>query len=107
MEQSVLTVGSLIYVTSYGPCWGFRETIRAVDTIIFADAQEHPLHFYLVAMQEGQIKEPLWLVDDDVAAVEGDNVAQRRSSKKQPSRLELEVLEIVTNALERELDEIY
>jgi hypothetical protein len=58
-------------------------------------------------MQEGQIKEPLWLVDDDVAAVEGDNVAQRRSSKKQPSRLELEVLEIVTNALERELDEIY
>jgi hypothetical protein len=70
MEFNVLSVGSLVYVTCYGPCWGFRGTIRSVDVIVPADTQE-PLYFYLVALQEGQIKEPLWFVHDDVAGVEG------------------------------------
>jgi hypothetical protein len=101
MEFNALTVGSLVYVTNYGPCWGLRGTIQDVDTIVFADTQEKPLYLYLVALQEGQIKEPLWLVQDDVAAVEGDNVSQGRPSKKQPSRLEIEALEVVANLSER------
>jgi hypothetical protein len=104
MEFTDLTVGSLVYVTSYGPCWGLKGTICAVDSIIFVDAQENPLYFYLVALQEGQTKEPLWLVHDDVAPVEGDDISQGRPSKKQPSRLEIEALEIVANMLKRELD---
>jgi hypothetical protein len=61
-----------VYVTSYGPCWGLKGIIRAVDVI--ADAQE-PLYFYLVALHEGQVKEPLWFVHDHVAGVEGDRLS--------------------------------
>jgi hypothetical protein len=34
--------------------------------------------FYLVALLEGQLKEPLWLVQDDIAAVEGENPQETR-----------------------------
>jgi hypothetical protein len=71
MKFNVLGVGSLVYVTCYGPCWGLKGIIRAVDVIAFVDAQE-PLYFYLVALHEGQVKEPLWFVHDHVAGVEGD-----------------------------------
>ena len=72
MKFDVLEIGSLVYVTSYGPCWGLKGIIRAVDVI--ADAQE-PLYFYLVALHEGQVKEPLWFVHDHVAGVEGDGIS--------------------------------
>ena len=74
MKFNALAVGSLVYVTCYGPCWGLKGIIRAVDVIALADAQE-PLYFYLVALHEGQTKEPLWLVHDDVAGVEGDRIS--------------------------------
>jgi len=72
MEFKVLPVGSLVYVTCYGPCWGLRGTIRSVDVIAPSDAHE-PLYFYLVALHEQQMKEPLWFVHDDVAGVEGNS----------------------------------
>ena len=76
MKFNVLGVGSLVYVTCYGPCWGLKGIVRAVDAIALADAQE-PLYFYLVALHEGQVKEPLWFVHDDVAGVEGDRLSLR------------------------------
>lgn len=74
MESNVLPVGSLVYVTCYGPHWGLRGIIRAVDVIALANAQES-MQFYLVALQDGQIKEPLWLIHDDVVGVEGNKVS--------------------------------
>jgi hypothetical protein len=72
MEIKVLSVGSLVYVTCYGSCWGLRGIIHAVDVIALADGQE-ALRFYLVALEGGQMKDPLWFVHDDVAEIEGDN----------------------------------
>jgi hypothetical protein len=80
--KDILAVGSLVYVTCYGPCWGIRGIIRAIDVIAPADA---PLYFYLVTLQEGQMKEPLWFVQDDVVAVEGENASHWRSSRKELS----------------------
>jgi len=73
MKFNVLPVGTLVYVTCYGPYWGLRGIICAVDVIALSDGQE-PLYFYLVALHGVETKEPLWLVQDDLAAVEGENV---------------------------------
>lgn len=70
--EDVLEIGSLVYVTSYGPYWGLKGTIRNVDVISHVDA---PLYFYLINFQEGQMKEPVWFIHDDVAAVEGQIVS--------------------------------
>jgi len=86
MTFDVLGVGSLVYVTCYGPCWGLKGTIRAVDVIALADAQD-PLYFYLVALHEGQIKEPLWFVQDHVARVEG----RQDFSQSRPNTLEIRI----------------
>jgi len=102
MEINVLPVGGLVYVTCYGPCWGLRGIICAIDAIALADAQEEPLYFYLVALQEGQMKEPVWFIHDDVAGVEGDNVSQWRPNRKAPSRLEIEAMEIVAKGFEQD-----
>ena len=75
MESNVLAVGNLVYVTSYGPWWGLRGIIRAVDAIALSDAQEGSLYFYLVALQEGEMKEPVWFMHDDVAGIEGHNIS--------------------------------
>ena len=99
MEFNILAAGSLVYVTCYGPYWGLRGIIRAVD-VIALDAQDS-MYFYLVALEDGRIKEPLWLVHDDVAEIKGENVSQWRPSKKEPSRVEIEALNIVLNESER------
>src|SRR5262249_5927583 len=96
--EDILSVGSLVYITCHGPCWGLRGIVRTVDV---ADA---PLYFYLVMLEEGPIKEPLWLLGDDVAAVEGENVFQWRPKKNALSQLEIEALSIVANASGREQD---
>jgi hypothetical protein len=104
MESNVLAVGSLVYVTCYGPCWGLRGIIHAVDVIALADAPEEPVYFYLVDLQEGQVREPVWFIHDDIAGVEGANVSQWRSGKKELSRVEIEALAIVVNRFERDKD---
>jgi len=87
MKFNVLGVGSLVYVTCYGPCWGLKGIVRAVDAIALADAQE-PLYFYLVALHEGQMREPLWFVHDHVAEVEGDG---RAFSLWRPNSVEIRI----------------
>jgi hypothetical protein len=83
-----------VYVTCYGPCRGLKGIIRAVDVIAPADVS---LCFYLVTLLEGQMKEPVWCVYDDVAAVEGENVSLWRPSRVELSPIELQALEIVVN----------
>lgn len=104
IESNVLVVGNLVYVTCYGPYWGIRGIVLTVDTIVFTDAQDEPLHFYLVALQEGQTKEPVWFVHNHVEVAEGENVSQWRPRSTKRSRVETEALEIVANAFEREQD---
>ena len=74
MESSVLPVGSLIYVTSYGPNFGLKGTVQEVEVIIQASVRESQ-YFYLVTLHEGQLREPLWLTQDDIATVEGDSLS--------------------------------
>lgn len=70
METYAYTVGSLVFVTAYGPYWGLRGNIQTIDVIKLVD--QSPVYFYLVAFYGEQIKEPLWLMHDDIAIVEGE-----------------------------------
>lgn len=65
--EAHFTVGSLVCVTCYGPYRGLKGIIWAIDVVDPSSC------FYLVALLEGQMKEPLWLLQDDIAAVEGEN----------------------------------
>jgi len=65
-------VGSLVFVTAYGPYWGLRGVIQRIHVITLAD--QSPLYFYLVAFPGEKIKEPLWLIHDDIAIIEGECV---------------------------------
>ena len=96
--EDVLEVGSLVYVTCYGPYWGVKGIIRAVDVLAHTDTSSR---FYLVDLQEGGKKEPVWFVYDDVATFKGENVSRRYPEQ---SRLATEALSIMVNVLGQELD---
>ena len=66
MRDTVLRAGSRVYVTSYGPLWGVRGTIRAVHPITVGFDQRR--YFYLVKFDGTQMSEPIWLAQEDVAA---------------------------------------
>ena len=97
MKFKFLPVGSLVYVNSYGPYWGLRGIICAVDVIAPADARE-ALYFYFVALQEGPRKEPVWFMHDDVADAEGDNVALWHTSGWELSPSQMGTPEVVSHA---------
>lgn len=81
--EGLLEIGNLVYVTSYGPYRGLKGIIRTVDVL----APKHASScFYLIALQEGHMKEPVWFIHDDVAVVEGQNVSQWRPSVEEQSR---------------------
>jgi hypothetical protein len=67
MQFNVLPVGSLVYVTSYGPFRGLRGTIQAINTI--DDELEEPFCFYYIALEGASIKEPIWFAYDEVEGV--------------------------------------
>ena len=58
MTNHILPVRSRVRITSFGPFREHRGTVRDVHTIA-ADLEE-PFCFYLVALDHGQRKEPLW-----------------------------------------------
>jgi hypothetical protein len=58
MLHQILPVGSRVRVTSYGPIREYRGTIRDVHTI--EASLEEPFCYYLVALDNGQRKEPIW-----------------------------------------------
>jgi hypothetical protein len=67
MNDHILSKGSRVRVTSYGP---FREhwgTVRDVHTIA-ADLEE-PFCFYLVALDSRQRKEPIWFEYSEVELI--------------------------------------
>jgi hypothetical protein len=73
MTYHVLPVGSRVRVTSYGP---FREqwgTVRDVHTIA-ADLEE-PFCYYLIALDSGQRKEPIWFDYSEVELITSSLVA--------------------------------
>ena len=67
MQINVLLVGSLVYVTSYGPFRGLRGTIQAINTI--ADELEEPFCFYHIALEGASTKEPIWFAYNEVEGV--------------------------------------
>jgi hypothetical protein len=67
MSFCALPVGSRMRVTSYGP---FREqwgTVLDVHTIA-ADLEE-PFCYYLIALDSGQRKEPIWFDYSEVEPI--------------------------------------
>ena len=66
MQETVLVVGSRVCVTSYGPFWGSRGTVRAVHPI--SVEFDEPLYFYLIELEETDVGEPIWFAQDEVAA---------------------------------------
>ena len=68
MQNTVLPVGSLVDVISYGPFRGLKGTVQTVNTI--ADEAEEQFCFYLVALEGTHIREPIWLEHNEVEAAE-------------------------------------
>lgn len=67
-DEQIYPKGTLVHVTSYGPFFGRKGTIRAVE-LIGEDGPE-ALPFYLVVLVD-EPKHELWVEHDAVAAVEG------------------------------------
>ncbi len=67
MTDHVLPVGSRVRVTCYGP---FREQWGMVRDVhmISADLEE-PFCFYLIALDSGQRKEPIWFDYSEVELI--------------------------------------
>ena len=77
MTYHVLPTGSRVRVTSYGP---FREqwgTVCDVHTIA-ADLEE-PFCYYLVALDSGQMKEPIWFEYSEVELITSSLFALQES----------------------------
>jgi hypothetical protein len=77
MSFCFLPVGSRVRVISYGP---FREqwgTVRDVHTIA-ADFEE-PFCYYLIALDSGQRKEPIWFDYSEVELITSSLVALQES----------------------------
>jgi hypothetical protein len=73
MSFCPLPIGSRVRVTSYGP---FREqwgTIRDVHTI--APDLEEPFCYYLIALDSGQRKEPIWFDYSEVELITSSLIA--------------------------------
>ena len=67
MEQNIYPPGSLVQVTGYSPFRGLKGIVQVVDTI--ADDLEEPFCFYQIALEEAQLKEPIWFEYDEVGLV--------------------------------------
>jgi hypothetical protein len=73
MTYNVLPVGSRVRVTSYSPFREQRGTVRDVHTIA-ADLEE-PFCFYLISLDGGQVKEPIWFEYDEIELITSSLVA--------------------------------
>lgn len=79
MHEAILARGTLIQVTSYGPWWGRKGTIRAVDLM---DAPgPSPAIFYLVVVHGPPCTE-LWLEHDSVPLLWDTQILEGCSYKR-------------------------
>ena len=67
LEIEVFPIGSLVYITNYGPFRGLRGTIRTVHMV--AVGPDEQCYFYLVALEGIHIKEPMWFEYQEVELV--------------------------------------
>jgi hypothetical protein len=77
----ILRIGSLVWITSYGPYFGCTGVVCRVDVIEETDLDLLP--FYQVELHDGQAGEPVWFERDAVVEVEGDHapgVSQRQEA---------------------------
>ncbi len=65
--NTTLSIGSLVYVTSYSPFRGLRGIIRAVEKI--TDEVKGAYCFYQVEFDVMKNSEPIWFEADEVAAI--------------------------------------
>ena len=73
MMNQLFPVNSRVRVISYGPFREHRGIVRDVHTI--ASDFEEPFCFYLIALDGGQMKEPLWFEYDEVELITSSLVA--------------------------------
>ena len=73
MENNVFSVGSRVYVTSYGPFRGLRGTIQVVNTL--SDDIEKPFRFYLIALDGTYLPDSVWFEYDEVELISSTFVA--------------------------------
>ena len=73
MTYHVLPLDSRVRVTSYGP-WGTVRDVHMID----ADLEE-PFCFYLIALDSGQRKEPIWFDYSEVELITSSLVALQES----------------------------
>ncbi len=86
MTYHVLPPGSRVRVTSYGP---FREHWGTVRDMHMIDAAlEEPFCFYLIALDSGQRKEPIWFDFSEVELITSSLVAlQEHQAHDSASRI--------------------
>ena len=58
LSIEVFPIGSRVQVTNYSPWRGLRGTVLTIHMI--AEPLDEPFCFYLVALDEGQLQEPIW-----------------------------------------------
>lgn len=73
MTDGVFPVGSRVRVTSYGPFREYWGTVRDVHAM--AVDLEEPFCYYLVALDNGQGKEPIWFEYSEVELITSSLVA--------------------------------
>ncbi len=77
MIYHVLPLGSRVRVISYGP---FREHWGTVLDVHMIDADlEEPFCFYLIALDSGQRKEPIWFDYTEIELITSSLVALQES----------------------------
>jgi hypothetical protein len=69
MVPDTIRVGSRVCIVSYCSFRGLRGTVRMVD-LIDASSNEDPFCFYQIDLEGTQIREPVWLQNDEVALLD-------------------------------------
>jgi hypothetical protein len=63
MECDVFSIGSRVYIVSYGPFRGLRGTIRTIHRI---PPIEEPFSFYQIELEGTYVKEAMWFEYQEV-----------------------------------------
>lgn len=69
MSNCILPKGTLVYITSYGPFYGRKGTIRASDCI--GEDGPSPIVFYFVTLQDEPDK-TFWFENDAIESCAGE-----------------------------------
>lgn len=79
MNDRILPTGTLVYITSYGPYYGRKGMIQAIDCMGAEDSSS--IAFYLVALQDEPGK-MFWFEQDAIEASTGELVSGFRAERQ-------------------------